>query len=107
MPCRDGGPDPREYNEYSVSLVLNKLNNVTRMLCGLCNALGLRNDDINSKILNVNSPSEHLLKKNINNIKGLSSWWKEHQIVDEVRLSKAKQSALAKLTDDEKEALGL
>ena len=40
-------------------------------------------------------------------ITGFAKWLKEHQIADKQRLAKAKQTALVKLTDDEKEALGL
>lgn len=114
MPCRDGGPD---INDVRIPLDLDivarnkrqqeKIDNLTRLLCGLCNALELRNDDVNNKILNVTYTSEYVLKRNVNNVKGLALWWKEHQVCDKERLAKAKQSALAKLTDDEKEALGL
>lgn len=113
MPCRDGGPD---INDVRIPLDLDivarnkrqqeKIDNLTRMLCGLCGVLDLEVDK-NGRIKFDSDYTNTQLSINMNNITGLAKWWKEHQQFDKQRLAKAKQSALAKLTDEEKEALGL
>jgi len=43
----------------------------------------------------------------IDRFKGLRDWWEEHKKLDAQQLERLKSSALAKLTPDEKKALGL
>ena len=102
MPCYDPGPEDNFSYNTQIGNLQTKLDNVTRMLCGICTAIGYRVGG---------HPSEASVEgcnvMELERIKGLREWWREHQVFDEIRLSKAKQSGLAKLTDDEKEALGL
>lgn len=37
----------------------------------------------------------------------LERWWEEHKLLDAQRRERVRRDALAKLTDEEKEALGL
>lgn len=109
MPCRDGGPD---INDVRIPLDLDivarnkrqqeKIDNLTRMLCSLCSTIGYHVGSHPSEAIVVGC---NVLQ--IEKIPGLRKWWTEHQEFDKQRLAKAKQSALAKLTDDEKEALGV
>lgn len=63
------------------------LNNVTRMLCALC---------------------ERSETTTIHAVPGLTSWWNLHQANDEKRRKRElRERALSKLTQEEKEALGL
>lgn len=92
MPCRDGGPSPEEVNrsvkaeQRRNKAINNKIDTLTRMLCTLCK---LSNEK------GMSLPTE------------ISKWYEEHKEVDKKRLADALKSALAKLNDDEKEALGL
>lgn len=97
MPCRDDRDDcPPDHRDNEISslgselqLTKLKLNQVTRLLCHLCKEFGtaaIKNDKI---------------------AKELCAWYTEHAEFDEQRLTKARASGLKKLTEDEKEALGL
>ena len=90
MPCRDEGADAHEKNELR-----DKVNHLTAMLCAVCEQLD---------VLNV-APSDPAACK----------WWAEHLVSDELR-RKAKAEAdrqkqirtdaLAKLTPEQRRALG-
>jgi hypothetical protein len=76
-----------------------RLDNVTRMLCGVMHGIG---DDATNEV--------------IRNVEGLKEWWTEHQRLDALREAnerkeemkrQLKQTALAKLSDVERKALGL
>lgn len=94
MPCSDGGrycSDDPELRE--------KLDKVTRLLCGLCGRL-------------IDAGKEGYIHKN----KELSEWWEEHQRIDAARLrmeamQKKKEGlrklGLSKLTAEERQALGI
>ena len=94
MPCRDDrDSEPSRSAEVSVLnselfLTKKKLNQVTRLLCYLCK-------HFSSKVLDLKISKE------------LNAWYAKHDEFDKERLKKAKESALKKLTEDEKEALGL
>lgn len=84
----------------------NELDTVTRLLCSV-----LRSIKFGEIVVDTT--------KDVPNIEGLENWWTEHKKWDELRLireanqrrEKEKQelinNALKKLTDQEKEALGL
>lgn len=95
MPCRDDGyPDPNSKTIDSLRSQLQsqqkKLDQVTRLLCYVCR---------HSNISEFN-PGDKVKRE-------LDAWWLKHQDFDKQRLKKAKESALSKLTEEEKEALGL
>jgi hypothetical protein len=73
-----------------------KLDKLTRMLCTLCK--GLQEADLGTMT------DLGLSKKDATEI---SAWYTKHSDWDEKRLAAAKKSGLAKLTEDEREALGL
>lgn len=95
MPCLDPGGDAHYAHE-----VQQRLNKVTRLLCGLCNALTeARLDD-------------EFIAEN----QELAAWWAEHQQADAARLARElreqekqdlRRAALAKLTEEERLALNL
>jgi len=84
----------------------NELDTVTRLLCSVLRSIKFGDVYVD-------------LTKDVKNIEGLENWWTEHKKWDELRLireanqrrEKEKQElinrALKKLTDKEKEALGL
>lgn len=87
MPCRYDPTDAEiaaaaELSKKNQRDVLNTISTLTRMLCRLCEEAFELPSDIND-------------------------WYKEHLIKDEDRKKKLKKDVLAKLTDEEKEALGL
>lgn len=84
MPCR---VDTTEMDRKELRELRAELDNVTRMLCELYSqTLGL---------------SRHSV------IEGLAEWWAEHQDADARRIERARANGLAKLTQEEREALGL
>jgi hypothetical protein len=107
MPCHS-------YEISAVEISLSKerdqlkqeLDTVTRLLCSVLRSVKFGEVYVD-------------LTKDIINIEGLEEWWNEHKKWDELRLireanhrrEKEKheliKNALAKLTDKEKEALGL
>lgn len=92
MPCTDGGPSYEEAERSAKAAqkrnkeVKDKLDKLTRMLCTLCK---------------LSIEKGLMLPTEINN------WYEVHKEVDKKRLADALKSALTKLSDDEKEALGL
>lgn len=96
MPCRDDyGPC-----DYTDSQQLDK---VTEMLCALCTAIEQYHPD---------GP----IQQDAGAIPGLREWWNEHKRRDEAEKAKIerkrkaeefKQNALNKLTQEERDALGL
>ena len=91
MPCRDDG--------YADQVVLTRLHDLTAMLCGLCR-----------RIVAAGRPDLiHVDAK-------LASWWIDHEAADvrrelaeraEAAASRLREVALAKLTSEERKALGL
>lgn len=112
MPCRDledynghGGSwntKNKKQNKAKQTAVQNKLNDVTAMLCAVCNIFDNDVSFYDRNIETSNDAAEAVFK-----IKGLNKWWKEHSEFDKKRLEAAKRSAMSKLTKEEKEALGL
>jgi hypothetical protein len=94
MPCSDGGPVYHDDPETK-----QRLDKVTRLLCGLCQSL--KNQGLDDDIYT--TPE-------------LGDWWDNHQEQDRVRLEcerkekeekEAKLKALAKLSPRERRLLGL
>lgn len=91
MPCRVD-PTPEEIRRSVEATqkrekdISNTISNLASMLCTMCKI------HIDQK-LPIPTP--------------IHDWYIKHQKEDKQRLLKAKASAIAKLTDDEKEALGL
>lgn len=108
MPCNNNyEPSDEEIrlNKESVALKI-ELDKVTRLLCSVLRSIKFGYIYVD-------------LTKDVVNIEGLQDWWNQHKKWDELRLireanerrEKEKheliKNALAKLTDKEKEALGL
>jgi len=116
MPCRDYMDDQsaidyaRKDLQQKNDVLQKRLNNVTRLLCGVMHGIG---DDATDEVMR--------------NVGGLKDWWTEHQRLDAIREAKERsdqerrerkrlkaekqlqlqQTALSKLSDDERRALGL
>jgi hypothetical protein len=91
MPCtHDATPEEIrasvEATQRREQEIRNTISNLARMLCTMCKGA------INFGII---LPDD------------ISQWYEGHQERDKARLAKARATALAKLDDDEKEALGL
>ncbi len=87
MPCRyDNAEDDHRQFAEARKADREKLDNLTRMLCALC---------------------QMTLDNRMPLTDELIEWYSQHKEWDKKRLADAKKSALAKLSDDEKEALGL
>ncbi len=101
MPCRGPDPTPEDYERSAKAVakhekeIKDKIDNLTRMLCNAGKILRYQDVELHSPYVDKKQATE------------LKNWWKEHEDWDKNRLEAAKKSALAKLTDDEKEALGL
>lgn len=112
MPCHSYEPTKEEYLRDSIKFqnmykeTKQELDTATRLLCSVLRSIKFGDVYVD-------------LTKDVKNIEGLENWWTEHKKWDELRLireanqrrEKEKQelinSALKKLTDKEKEALGL
>lgn len=128
MPCHSYNPEEL-FNEnftYTDFLILNQkieenkkeLDKVTRLLCATLRRLETEHDN-NLKADGQFYSHPYLPEDYLDEIEGLEAWWTEHKKWDELRLIReeaqrkeaAKQNlikeALSKLTDKEKEALGL
>lgn len=98
MPCRDDGAEL--YEERHENRQLRERNDkLAQMLCSLCSFLE-------------SNRYTHVFKY----ISGLSEWWAEHKRIDALRMAKEKaerekvwlkNKALAKLTQEERQVLGL
>ncbi len=101
MPCRD-------YNEgfsYESPKTQEKLDKVTRLLCGLCRKIEKsKNIQVKALLYSTSADEE------------LGEWWKEHQEQDRKRLKaeqeqerkkNLKKNALLKLTTEERKVLGI
>jgi hypothetical protein len=85
MPCTYD-VDPKE-EQAAWDKLKRELDETTRMLCALCACYeGL---------------------SEMRDIPGLSEWWEEHKETDAKRRKRLRAGALAKLTEDELEALGI
>lgn len=104
MPCSDGR-DGRERIVYIENL--EKVDELTRMLCSLCRAVDEYNKHPHTDRVPVTMP---------NNI---GDWWKRHKKIDDrvqetnriaaeklKKKKKLRRSGLSKLTDEERTALG-
>lgn len=94
MPCSDGGPSYSDYDKQN-----KQIKSLTQMLCHVCTRA------------DAGASWKTILSENLN----LKRWWAEHQEEDKRRLQaeqrdakikKAKASALAKLTKEERTLLG-
>ena len=94
MPCSDGGPSYQENPETK-----DRLDKVTRLLCGLCRRLTNR-----GRAFHITDDAE------------LAKWWAAHQEEDRRREERerkereeaaAKRKALAKLSPRERRLLGI
>jgi hypothetical protein len=107
MPCYSYESSEEEaMRNDSHNKTKQELDTVTRLLCSVLRSIKFGDVYVD-------------LTKDVKNIEGLSDWWNEHKKWDELRLireanqrkEQEKQqfikNALAKLTDKEKEALGL
>ncbi len=97
MPCSDGG-----YNTHDNSAEVQKIHNLTRMLCGLCEL--------------VESTSSNEFHNIVDHIPGLAKWWDEHKEADRKReaIEKAAMAnyrlemrAYNKLSPDDRLLLGV
>ena len=91
MPCLVDPTDDeiRASREASVKRekdIRNTISNLARMLCAMCKEFEHNGLEIENEIYD---------------------WWIQHKKEDAKRMAAAKQSGLAKLSDDEREALGL
>lgn len=95
MPCSDGGPD----REYYSQAVLDRLDQVTRLLCWVMNALS------EDTVINLCTRNPEL-----------RTWWRNHQEEDmkrtqaEIRARIKKETrakVMEKLTAEEIQILGL
>jgi len=75
----------------------DKIDSLTRMLCAVLNALQNRFGDA----------LEMLDEVPLEEAKEIQRWWEAHQELDRKRRKEIQERALAKLTDEEKKALGL
>src|SRR5689334_16207860 len=98
MPCNDGGP-PDYYGDYSRQL--KRADKLAKMLCDLCYILERRSGGIGYYY---------------DRVDGFKDWHTKHKEQDATRLKqeaesaakdKLKAKALAKLTAEERKALGL
>ncbi len=102
MPCNDGRDARIVYVEN-----LEKVDQLTRMLCSLCRAVDSYNSEYRDVTI-IHMP---------NNVR---DWWKQHKEADEKReeaarkraetmkkKKKLRRSGLSKLTDEERTVLGL
>lgn len=106
MPCRS------DYMEnFEVTASQKKLDEVTALLCGLMHV-----------VENVGSTATGAvrIKNYVNTNKDLNAWWKKHKAIDEAErarkeaakeaakeATRLKASGLAKLTYEERKALGI
>lgn len=101
MPCMDSGPsyeDERRSQEATTRRERDersRLDKLTRMLCTTI------------KILHYQDVEMHFPGVAKKDIKEIQEWAVAHEEFDKRRLEEAKKSGLAKLTEDEREALGL
>lgn len=104
MPCLSGYETP-----YSSFVPLAEHDKVTRIACALydiCENLIADYEGVDS----FDEREFYVLLENHSNEKKaneIQSWIEEHKKKDSERKAKLKESALSKLTDEEKEALGL
>ncbi len=103
MPCYDGGPSSSKENilQNNVTLLQYEKAKLEAMLCGIIRAIEAYNTDeyldgIYTIIENYFDEKESGIKK-----QELIAWWEKHNKND------IKRKALEKLTEEEKEALGL
>lgn len=109
MPCRDGGPDPRDAEERAD--LRTRLDIATRLLCAVCRRL--------------ESGGRASIIAEFAAVKGLREWWQEHKAIDQARRvsemrakqraeqkserekrdKKLAQEALSKLTTAERDAV--
>lgn len=104
MPCTDGGvPYPEDREEAK------ELETIRVSLCGIMKYLE-DTEQLESVIEGVDWRECGISRKR------LTAWWHQHKVEDETRRytefkdkerKKARESALAKLTKEEREALGL
>ncbi len=94
MPCRDPG-----YEEYYAAEREERFQQMTRMLCAVMRKVEQKG-----------------IAGEFTRIKGLKAWWEEHQEKDRIRIEqeraerkrkKLRKDALAKLSDEEKDALDI
>lgn len=118
MPCRSSYPETVPYFDFQQieqdrSNIKAELDKTTQLLCSTLRQI--EHNEFN----NTNDITETMLPHEFSKITGLTEWWIEHKKWDELRLireeNKRKElerqelikSALNKLTDIEKTALGL
>jgi hypothetical protein len=75
----------------------DKIDSLTRMLCAILSALHNRYGDALEVVTDLSKADEQEIQ----------IWWSEHQERDRQRRIEVQKRALAKLTDEEKKALGL
>lgn len=100
MPCNGGPPSKEEYKASAEAVmkrekeIQTKIDYLTRLLCTLIRGaergVGLETLELSDK-----------------QIAELRAWMIEHDKWDKIRIEGLRESARAKLTDEEREALGL
>lgn len=93
MPCRDYGRDETTQSNKDKTMKTSKadkekIDKLTNLLCYACKSID-------------NLGVDYVYSKELRN------WWYAHKEQDNQRIKDAKKTALAKLTSDEKEALGI
>lgn len=105
MPCRTDF----EYSGTSTSYISKEEHDkVIRVACNLFKIMQIFASDH----VGINPEDEEEIRTEVYNIPSneldeIFVWYKEHKKQDEARKAKLKESALKKLTNEEKEALGL
>lgn len=105
MPCtyhetpEEAGQRQKEYERRITQPYVEKLDNITAMLCAVMQAIDNADDCQNSEdfvsAIEFGVPND------------ARAWFKEHKAADEKRRDELRASALAKLSDHERQALGL
>lgn len=92
MSCYDPHDSDDPFGNEAIEKLQKKVDNLTRMLYSI-----------------MKTYERLTLKENFDlwDIPGVRHWWDNYKNQDRQRIQEARKSGLAKLTDDEKEALGL
>ncbi len=105
MPCRYD-PTPAEIaqrrekaTQAIVAPYVEKLDALTRMLCSAMTALEAINKGC------IGACADRKIQEHV--VPEAWPWWEQHKLDDAARAEAARTAALAKLTDEDKKALGL
>ncbi len=109
MPCRTDFEYDTPRMSTSEQIVRDELNKVTKVACNLYKALRIIVDEN----CGINPDDEEEIKTELRHafkekeLDEIFDWYRAHKVYDTKRKAELKESALKKLTNEEKEALGL